>query len=298
MPKWYNHTALAILRRQGFRQDSFKLSNSPVYYLVGGPEDGPRISILPGYSDTIFSWGIILAKLAAQGYRVFALDPPGYMGFSPRPRQKTKMVFRDQERVAEMFLCEVTGRSDYIMGNSLGGWMGFRLAIKHPERIGHLIAINPGGIFTTAEEYLRIRKFYAIESYSDYMALMRRLWGRIPLYFHLFSALGVYRFTRQPQYGDVLRSIGRSHFLNKHLSKINLPVSVIWGQKDQLFGEHMAKKFIELLPNAKYFPVRNAGHMPHLESPYTFFQIMDEILEKSAKQESAWLKFAFERSQD
>jgi len=287
MAKLFNQAALRILRLRGFRLRKFRYRKSPVYYLEGGNKKGPSIAILPGFGDTVYSWTEFMLRYSKH-CRIYALDFPGYTGMSPRPQDGSSLSFNDQEKVAKQFLERVGGSVDYLIGNSMGGWLGMRLAARKRIKIGHLIGVNPAGIFTTEEEYLRIQSLFGVKNYTEFLKLMRHIWHKIPFYFYPFSLLGFYQHVKKPEFPKLLSSITPKHFVNHLLPKFRIPVSIIWGTEDKLFGEHMAKLLIELTPNATYYPVPRCGHMPQLEKSREFFKILDGILLNPAPANSSW----------
>ena len=280
MPQWFNNIALTALRRGGFTLKSFEYRSSPVYYVEGGKIDGPVFVVFPGFGDNIFSWTRFMLRFGRH-YRVLGLDFPGYTGKSPHPPTGDILRFSDQEAVAEKFLHDIAKQVDVLVGNSMGGWIALRMAKKHPGKIGEIVALNPAGVFTDEKELRRVRALYDIESYGDYVHMMRHLWAKIPLYFYPFSFFGFYQFTRHPIVRTILDSIEREHFLNDILPLMETPISVVWGERDTLFPKKMGKFIAKTAPNAKYYPIAEAGHMPQVETPDLVYSLMDRILKLS-----------------
>lgn len=280
MPKWFNQASLAVLKRFGFRLRMFSYHDSPVYYIEGGMPNGPVMVVWPGFGDNMFSWTRFAIRYGRR-FRVLVLDFPGYTGLSPRPEKlREPLTFAQQDEVARNFLADICPqRVDFLVGNSMGGWLGLRAASRHPERIGHLIAINPAGIFTDDEDMARVREIYKIGSYVDYVRMMRHLWNRVPLYIYPFSLTGFYQFMRQPDPGVLLDSISREHFVNEELAKMKVPVSVIWGMKDKLIQEIVGRTIAQNAPGARFYPIEKAGHMPQLERPAELYATIDQITE-------------------
>lgn len=46
-----------------------------------------------------------------------------------------------------------------------------------------------------------------------------------------------------------------------------VPIRLINGVQDPISGEHAAKRFEEVLPNADVLRISDAGHYPHVETP-------------------------------
>lgn len=108
----------------------------PILMLHGG---GPGASGLSNYSKNI--------DALAEKYRVLIPDMQGY-------GQSSKGVNRDDPfgDLADAMLGlldQLKIKQVHIIGNSLGGACGLRMALEHPERVASLVLMGPGGINTT-----------------------------------------------------------------------------------------------------------------------------------------------------
>lgn len=116
--------------------------------------DSPPLVALPGYSQGTAYWFRVLRGLSA-GFRLYAVDHLG-TGLSGRPhfrarsRQEAEDFFVDSlERWREQQGLE----SFVLMGHSLGGYLGACYAMRHPERVRHLVLISPAGIGRRPEDW-------------------------------------------------------------------------------------------------------------------------------------------------
>lgn len=282
MSKPLNKLVRSVLKLRGFSHLSFKHNGHPVYFFEGGQKKGPKLLILPGYGDTFSSWAPLLLRYANR-FHIYILDFPGYTGFSPSPHPKGQSVtFDGQEKTLEHFFHNHVKHANFVIGNSLGGWLGIRLAHHHPKAIEHVIAINPGGLLPHPENREIIRDLYNIRDYSDFIRLMKKMWHKLPAHFYPFSLLGFYQYTTEPEFGKLLDTLTEEHFLDRILPKMNTPIDIIWGTSDKLFaGIDIGKIIATLAKNGRYFPIPKAGHMPHLERPVLFFETLDLILFES-----------------
>ncbi|HUP05630.1 MAG TPA: alpha/beta fold hydrolase [Caldimonas sp.] len=108
----------------------------PVLMLHGG---GPGASGLPNYERNV-------GELARQ-FRVVVPDLPGY-GRSTKGLSRTD-PFGDCAG-AMLGLMDALGiEKACVVGNSLGGAAGLRLALDHSDRVASLVLMGPGGVDTT-----------------------------------------------------------------------------------------------------------------------------------------------------
>ena len=51
---------------------------------------------------------------------------------------------------------------------------------------------------------------------------------------------------------------------------LDMPVALIWGDKDTVTPLHQGQELAALLPNARLTVLNYVGHIPHLEAPKEF----------------------------
>jgi pimeloyl-ACP methyl ester carboxylesterase len=112
-----------------------------LFYREGGPPDAPVVLLLHGYPTSSHMFRNLIPALADR-YRVIAPDYPGY-GQSDMPeRGKFAYTF---DRIGELVdgLLDHLGVKSYAMYvMDYGAPVGWRLALKHPDRITGLIVQN------------------------------------------------------------------------------------------------------------------------------------------------------------
>ena len=112
-----------------------------IFYREAGPADGPVVLLLHGFPTSSHMFRNLIPALADR-YRVIAPDYPGY-GQSDMP-DHTKFAYTF-DRFAELVdgLLDQLGATRYAMYvMDYGAPVGWRLALKHPQRITGLIVQN------------------------------------------------------------------------------------------------------------------------------------------------------------
>ncbi len=110
---------------------------------------GDPLVLLNGTGSPMAEWDpAFLAALAARGRRVLVVDYPGLGGSSRLPGRLT--FDRLADAVSQWLAAIGVDRAD-VLGWSMGTFVSQRLAVRHPERIDHLVLVagNPGGSRTT-----------------------------------------------------------------------------------------------------------------------------------------------------
>ncbi|MGO4684845.1 alpha/beta fold hydrolase [Hyphomicrobium sp. 2TAF46] len=112
-----------------------------VFYREAGPKDGSTILLLHGFPSSSHMFRDLIPLLASR-FHVVAPDLPGF-GQSDMPsREKFRYTFDNIATVIDRFT-EVIGLKKFsIYVFDYGAPTGFRLALKHPERITAVISQN------------------------------------------------------------------------------------------------------------------------------------------------------------
>ena len=112
-----------------------------VFYREAGPKDGPTILLLHGFPSSSHMFRDLIPLLADR-FHIVAPDLPGF-GQSDMPdHTKFQYSFDNIAKVIERFT-EVIGLKKFaVYVFDYGAPTGFRLAVRHPERISAIITQN------------------------------------------------------------------------------------------------------------------------------------------------------------
>lgn len=118
-----------------------QIDGTRVFYREAGPENGPVILLLHGFPSSSHMFRDLI-PLLADSYRLVAPDLPGF-GRSDMPgRDVFGYTFEHLADVVEGFT-EALGLDRYALYVfDYGAPTGFRLAVRHPERVAALISQN------------------------------------------------------------------------------------------------------------------------------------------------------------
>ena len=68
--------------------------------------------------------------------------------------------------------------------------------------------------------------------------------------------------------------------LTDQLSQVGVPALVIWGERDQTLHPASFPQLVQALPNAFGYPIRTAGHQPHISNPELVVRLSLEFIRK------------------
>jgi len=118
-----------------------------LFYREAGDPSKPTIVLLHGFPSSSYQFHDLIPLLADR-FHVIAPDYPG-MGFSEVPTPAVlRPTFDEVARVVDTFLAEIAPGPLILYMHDIGGPIGMRVAMAHPERIAGLVFQN----FTTSVE--------------------------------------------------------------------------------------------------------------------------------------------------
>lgn len=112
-----------------------------IFYREAGPKDAPVILLLHGFPTSSNMFRNLMPRLAAS-FHLIAPDYPGY-GLSSMPDHKEfAYTFENYAKIIDQLVeqLDIKKYSLYLM--DYGAPVGYRLALRHPERIESLIVQN------------------------------------------------------------------------------------------------------------------------------------------------------------
>ncbi len=118
-----------------------KVGGLDIFYRDAGPKDAPVVLLLHGFPTSSQMFRNLIPKLADK-YRVIAPDYPGSGHSSMPPRDQFAYTFDNLAKVTDEFT-EKLGLTSYALYvQDYGAPVGYRLAVKHPERVTAIVVQN------------------------------------------------------------------------------------------------------------------------------------------------------------
>jgi pimeloyl-ACP methyl ester carboxylesterase len=256
---------------------------------VDGNPDHPPVLLLHGIGRSLEDWAPQWERLAG-AYRVITLDIPGF-GFSSRPSEPVTLAALAQG-VADTLDTLGERRPLHVIGNSLGGAVALQLLIQRPERVASLVLVNSAGFGREVTLLLRMLTLPVIgrmatrrTTRASARILERSIFADRSLASRQRIEHAV-AIGRQPDSGFVMREIagelatGRAvkddwrAELSSAAAQHPRPTLIIWGDRDRVLPAHHLETAQRLMPHAKTHLFNGIGHMPQIECPDEFADLV------------------------
>jgi len=111
-----------------------------VHYQEAGDEDAPAIVLIHGFISSTLIWSDVFLPLAAAGFRVIAIDMPGY-GYSDKPADGQYTIDWQAHTIVSL-LDRLEIDTATIVGASYGGAVAATIALDYPERVERLVLVG------------------------------------------------------------------------------------------------------------------------------------------------------------
>ena len=241
----------------------------PQAYWTGGA--GPTLVLLHGAGDSAGSWASIADKLVPR-YRLVIPDLAGHGHSGPADGPlSVGQVLTGLEAVLRQGPQEPV----ILVGNSLGAWVALLYAKQHPDRVARVVLVNGGALVGDRQDLSLLPK-----TREEAAALMTQLRdpSADPIPSYVLDDV-----VREANAGPIARiaqtagSMGE-FVLDGKLGDLAVPVDLIWGESDKLFGLSYAQRMMAQLPASRLTTIPTCGHVPHVECPTRFRASLLDVL--------------------
>ncbi len=249
-----------------------------IFYREAGPADAPVVLLLHGFPTSSHMFRNLIPLLADR-YHVIAPDYPGYGQSAAPDHDKFSYTFAGTTDIVNKLLDHLAVKSYAMYVMDYGAPVGYRLALKHPERVSGLIIQNGNAYDEGLKEFWDPIKTY----WSDGSAKSREaLNGLVTLETTKFQYTdGMEDVSRispdnwvhdqalldRPGNRDIQLDMLYDYRTNvplypdfqRFFRERKPPTLIIWGKNDYIFPEAGAHPYLRDLPKAEVH-ILNSGH--------------------------------------
>ncbi len=259
-----------------------------------GPPDGALVVLLHGFPARWATWRGVMPLLAAAGFHVVAPDLRGYGESDRPPRVEDYSVRRIVDDVAAI-IRDFGHEKAFIVGHDFGGGVAWATAMFRPELVRRLAVLN--SVHVVGFERAMRRFSQLVKSWYVFFFLL-------PWLPEWLLARRDFQFMRRSLAEDGLgpdviadllegvRPPGALHAaidwyrasfrdgVRKRLApvKVELPVLVIWGDRERHLVPELADPPAEWVKDARVAHVAGGSHWVHHDAPEEVARLLVEHL--------------------
>jgi pimeloyl-ACP methyl ester carboxylesterase len=269
-----------------------------IFYREAGPKDAPVVLLLHGFPTSSHMFRNLIPQLAAE-YHVVAPDYPGYGNSAMPSVDEFEYTFDRLTDIVEQLTDQLQLNSYSIYLMDYGAPVGYRLALRHPERVQALIIQNGNAYDEGLLEFWDpIRAFWADNSTenADELRGLLTIEATKWQYTHgtrneaaispdnwnmdqgFLDRAGNQEIQLKLFY-DYGSNPGRYPAWQEYFREHQPPALLVWGKNDHIFpadGAHPYKRDLETLE----FHLLDTGHFALEEDGAVIASLMSEFLER------------------
>lgn len=264
------------------------IDDVPVHMRDEGPGNDPHpIVLIHGNGSSLHTWEGWVAVLKEQ-HRVLSFDLPGAGLTAQFPDDNYRI--EHYTRFLEKFLDQLGIKHAILVGNSLGGRIGWETAVARPDLADRLVLIDSRG--------------YPGEAGPDPIAVkIARVPVLGPLLIEHITPRSVIEKSLGQAYGDprkltpdladryyelLLRSGNRralilqieqeSYTDSDRIRTITIPTLILWGELDRVVPVPDAERFRHDIAHSQLIVFKQLGHVPQEEDPAQTVKALEDFL--------------------
>lgn len=266
------------------------------HYMTAG-ETGPAIVLLHGGiagSSGMAGWRFMAPHLAAQGFRVYCPDMPGY-GLSDLREEYWPKDPRDHLDFIDQFVTALCLDEFHLAGNSMGCQNAAAYVVTHPGKVLS-VAFIAGSVGNVVPDDVRTPEPLATVRYDGTRESMRAMMEAIMYNPEVVSDdLLDMRYQAAVRNSEALaalapniRRYGQSEPTNDpnivaalttrgRLDRLTIPMIYLYGMNDVRIPVQWGYAQEDALPNVQFFYPDECGHQGQTDQPEMFGAVFAEF---------------------
>lgn len=266
-------------------------NGTTMHYRDEGNIKGPIIVLIHGNNSDLHDWKLWVERLKGK-YRIIRFDQIGH-GLTGES-DDSLYGMKDFADSFEVFRNKLGIKDFTLIGHSMGGSVAIEYAFKHPQNLNGLVLVDA----TTGPPVPKEAKNLGFKIAST--PVLRHILKQYSPRFLVKKSLeqsvendAIIKEEIVDRYWELLRfpgnrramvsrfSVKAQDFTPSQIAQLQLPVLIIWGEKDQITPLSIGKWYKENIKQSQFIIYPDTGHLP-----------MTEQADKSAKDIDEWLEDA------
>jgi len=244
-------------------------------------DEGPRddsvpIVLLHGTSSSLHTWDGWADSLKGTR-RVIRFDLPGFGLTGPAADGDYGMIA--YVRFVTHVLDTLGAHRVVLAGNSLGGWIAWRVAVARPDLVQRLVLVDAAGYPFESQSVpigFRLARIPVLNK------LVQHILPRSVVEWSVRNVFGdpaKVTLALVDRYYDMARRQGNRAALTVRFAQaradpdtaairtIRQPTVILWGERDRLIPPDNAARFARDITGSRVLTFATLGHVPHEEDP-------------------------------
>ncbi|OGX87195.1 alpha/beta fold hydrolase [Hymenobacter glacialis] len=231
---------------------------------------GPVLLLLHGLFGALSNWQDVVSEFATDHRVIIPLLPVYEMPLS-------QAGVPGLVAYVEGFVAAIGLPASFtLLGNSLGGHVALVYALKNPARVNRIVLTGSSGLFENSMgasfpkrgDYAYVQERVGFTFYDPSLATQELVDEVFNVTNSNAKCLRMIAIARSAQ----------RHNLSKELTKITVPVLLVWGLNDTITPPPVAHEFARLLPHAELRFLDHCCHAPMMERPVGFNSYLRRFL--------------------
>lgn len=252
------------------------------YYSAGQVDGRTPVILLHGTSTSGDSFRETMHELA-EDFWLIAPDIPGF-GFS---EDTVPYTFQHLIEWLAAFREALRLPPTAVIGHSFGGMLATAFALSYPEYVTRLLLLAPAILVAQNWPQAPVRWSISMglvdagSAVSQTPPLVKRVM-KVPFYDVPGQDNSVWErrmrdYENARSSADVIKALA-GYDIRPSLSRWQNPISLVWGQKDQVVPPTNAAILNHFWPQAEVHLLPDCGHVPMIEKQHEFQAIAREFL--------------------
>jgi pimeloyl-ACP methyl ester carboxylesterase len=279
---------------------TLEVAGVKVFYREAGPAHAPVVLLLHGFPTSSHQFRDLIPPLAKR-YHVIAPDYPGFGQSEAPPASAFAYTFEHLTDVIDAFTQKLELKHYSLFVHDYGAPVGFRLALRHPERVQVIITQNGNAYdegLTSFWDVFRndywkhptpanadaLRGSFKLETTRSVAQAGARNPERIAPDFWIVSQAGLDRPGNQ----EIQLALFLDYRTNpplyaewqKYFREKQPPTLIVWGKNDPIFGAAGAIAFLRDLKHGELH-LLDTGHFALEEEGDLIAQLMLRFLDRT-----------------
>ena len=257
-----------------------KVNSVDLNYEISGR--GTPVVFINGLTMTVNGWALQV-RAFSEKHNLVRYDCRG-QGESDKP---------DEEYTQEQHAQDLCGLLDtlniektHIVGISNGGMIAQHFALNYPEKLGALVLVDTCSYVDNLLELI-VNSWIEATRFGGgalrYDVSLPYIFSESFIKSNLdkIQAMKDYSIAINPDKAVInLACASNNHNLKEKISEINAPTLIMAGEEDILIPPKYSKILRDRIPNSKMVTIKDCGHVPPIEKPEEFNNLVLRFLKK------------------